>query len=61
MLDMGTGTALTAIMAYHSNPNCSIIGIDFSDGMIEKARNNLKKYNLEKEIKFQLSKSSDVL
>lgn len=51
VLDMGTGTALTAIMAYSSNPDCNITGIDFSEGILEKGKANLKKYNLENKIK----------
>lgn len=51
VLDLGTGTALTAIMAYKSNPNSSIIGIDFSKNMLDKGKENLRKSSLEEKIK----------
>ncbi len=48
ILDIGIGTGLTSIfLAKNLNKNCKIIGIEPSEEMIEIAKSNLKKENLE--------------
>lgn len=50
VLDLGAGTGLTTYEAYKSNPNATIIGIDFSENMLSMARS--KYSNLEDKITF---------
>lgn len=42
ILDIGTGTALTAKEAIHSQLSVSVIGIDLSMGMLQQARKNTR-------------------
>ena len=51
ILDIGTGTALTAIKSALTQAKCKITGIDVSKEMLEMAKRNIQKYGLEKKIK----------
>lgn len=49
-LDLGTGTALTAIQACLTYPSSCVIGVDISQEMLVQARQNLRRYGLEQRV-----------
>ena len=52
-LDIATGTGSIAIsLANHADNKCQIIGIDITETMLAKARENIKKFGLEEVIDF---------
>lgn len=53
ILDVATGTADLALMAYNMLQPKSIIGIDISEGMLEKGRRKIMEANLQSVIELQ--------
>ena len=53
ILDVATGTGDFALQLYRSLKPCSILGIDLSEGMLEKARSKVKAKGLEEDISFR--------
>lgn len=51
ILDLGTGTGLTAIKTSLECPNCCIVGVDVSETILGKARRNIQHYGLKDRIK----------
>lgn len=51
-LDIGSGTGIIPIKLHRKNPRLSITGLDISPGMVEKARENLRREGLEGAITF---------
>jgi len=47
IVDLGTGTGRLLLEVTKKNKNCGFMGIDMSNEMIEKAKNNFKKRNLK--------------
>lgn len=50
VLDIGTGTGLTAIKLSLMYPNCTVTGIDESGDMLKKAAENIQRHGLKKKI-----------
>jgi ubiquinone/menaquinone biosynthesis C-methylase UbiE len=62
ILDVGTGTGLTAIsVAKALSGNCRILGIEPVDAMIEKAKSNIKKEELQDVILIDKSSAENIL
>src|SRR3989338_1320225 len=51
VLDAGTGTGLTAIMACRHNSGIRVIGVDISEKMLLQAKKNIEREGLEERIK----------
>ena len=49
VLDLGCGPGFFSVML--TNLKCQVIGIDYSDKMLEEARNNARKFGVN--VKFQ--------
>lgn len=49
ILDLGTGTGRLLLEVANKNKNCDFIGIDISEQMIKKAKDNFKKRKLKAE------------
>lgn len=47
VLDIGTGDGKLLLAIAKKNPKCKFIGIDFSEGMLNKARQNFKKFKVK--------------
>src|SRR5204863_2684585 len=60
ILDVATGTADVAIMAYHSLHPKKIVGIDISEGMLEEGRKKIKKQELQQFIELQYGDSEAI-
>jgi ubiquinone/menaquinone biosynthesis C-methylase UbiE len=61
VLDIGTGSGRLAIeLAKAKGCNFEIVGLDNSGDMIEKARENARRYGVADKIKFLLATGSDI-
>ena len=60
ILDVATGTADLALMAYKMLQPKSIIGIDISEGMLEKGRRKIMEANLQSVIELQQGDSEAI-
>lgn len=54
VLDLATGTADLALIVAHYNPQAHIIGMDFSERMLEIGKDKIAKKGLENQIELQL-------
>ncbi len=60
ILDVATGTADMAIMAYHLLNPARVTGIDISEGMLELGRKKVEKEGLAEKIQLQLGDSETI-
>jgi len=60
VLDVATGTADVAIMAAKQYPDCSVIGIDISEKMLEIGRQKISRKGLSNRIALQLADSENM-
>lgn len=60
ILDIATGTGDLAIMMGKSIPECEIIGLDISSGMLEIGKEKIKAQNLTNSIKMVLGDSENI-
>jgi len=60
VLDVGTGTGLTAIMAAMQYPNSLIVGVDFSYEMLKQARGKAQREGLEDVVNFVCADASNL-
>src|SRR5581483_1868028 len=60
ILDVATGTADVAIMAYNILHPKKIIGIDISEGMLEEGRKKIEKQGLQNIIELQYGDSETI-
>ena len=60
ILDLATGTADLAIALAKRNPRAQIIGVDFSEKMLEIGEAKIKAQNLENQIKLRLADATSL-
>ena len=60
ILDLATGTADLAIDLARHNPQAQIIGVDFSEKMLEIGKAKIKAQNLENQIKLRLADATSL-
>lgn len=47
VLDLGTGNGILLVQNRRHNPSCKLIGVDFSQGMLDQARRNIEELGME--------------